>query len=306
MVKKRVESPARADLFVREMFPGCGRRELVRVFQAGGVRVNGRVASKGQRLVAGDEIEVTEAPHPVTDRAPLAQAELPLSVLYEDDSLLAVNKLPGQPTHPLVAAELGTLANAVVARYPECLRASPDVREAGAAHRLDAWTSGVLVFAREPGAWRSLRDQFGAGRVQKDYLALVAGFVAEVIEITAPLARRKTRVIAGGGSVDSLPAHTVVTCVERYPHEGLSLVTCTCTTGRMHQVRAHLAYAGLPVIGDPTYGIAAAPALCAPPGYFLHARRIAFRHPVTGAPVEVQAPLPSERAQLLERLAVAR
>lgn len=299
-MKLRVERGGRADKVLGELVGGAGRRALAEAFAAGRVRVNGRRARKGDPVAPGDEIEVVDA---ALDRRPVPVPG-PLEILHEDAWIVAVSKPPGPPTHPLVAGDRGTLANALVARYPECADASPDPREAGFAHRLDMGTSGAILAARDRDTWRALRAAFHEGRVAKRYLALVVGEVTAAGVVSAPIAhdrgRGGVRVVAdaaGGG----LPATT------RYepigpPRRGFTLLACVPETGRMHQVRAHLAHAGFPIVGDQRYGIVVADA---PPvvGHFLHAAGLALQHPRTGALLVVEAPLPKDREEALRVIA---
>lgn len=299
-MKLRVERGGRADKVVGELVGGAGRRALAEAFAAGRVRVNGRRARKGDAVAPGDEIEVAED---ALDRRPVPVPG-PLEVLYEDAWIVAVAKPPGPPTHPLVAGDRATLANALVARYPECAGASPDPREAGFAHRLDMGTSGAILAARDRDTWHKLRAAFHEGRVRKQYLALVVGEVTRPGVISAPIAhdrgRGGVRVVADDAMGEGLPATTRYEPVEP-PRRGFTLLSCVAETGRMHQVRAHLAHAGHPIVGDQRYGIVVEGA---PPvvGHFLHAARLELVHPHTGAPLVVEAPLPPDRAAALAAL----
>jgi len=297
-VKLVVEAAGRADKVVGEKLGGPGRRALAEAFARGQVRRGGRPLKKGDRVAPGDEIEVAED---AVDRSPVPQPG-PLTVVYEDEWLVAVAKPPGQPSHPLVAGERGTLANVLVARYPECGRASSDPREAGLAHRLDAGTSGVIVAARDPETWRLLRAAFHEGRVSKEYLALVVGEVRRGGVIDAPIAHDRgqggVRVCADPGEAERRRALPAVTRFEPAgpPRGGFTLLRCTAKTGRMHQVRAHLAHIGTPVVGDERYGIAVAGAPSVV-GHFLHASRLTLAHPRTGVDLVLETPLPADRAR---------
>jgi 23S rRNA pseudouridine1911/1915/1917 synthase len=269
---------------------------------AGWVRVDGVRAAKGLRVAAGAEVTVRAAPATGTSLAPVPQPDLALSVLHEDARLLALDKPAGQPSHPLRPGETGTLANALVARFPECAAVGRDVREGGLVHRLDRGTSGVLLAARDMDAYQAARRAFAAGEVAKTYLALVAGSARDGTMDAALVQRGRRSVLAHAGDPDALEALTEWRLIAA--GSGVSLLEVTAKTGRMHQVRAHLAAAGHPLVGDPLYG--------GPDNVggqriehpFLHARSIALPHP-DGGRLEVGAPLPAQRAETLIALGCA-
>jgi 23S rRNA pseudouridine1911/1915/1917 synthase len=274
-----------------------------RVVDDGAVRLNGKRAKKGARVAAGDRVAVLGLlPRPAALR-PIAEPDVPLDVLASDEDFVAVNKPPGVPSHPLRAGERGTLAGALVARFPECADAGADPREAGLVHRLDGDTSGVLVAARNRPAWESLRAAFHDGRARKRYLALVVGTLSgsgtiEMALVHDPGDRRKARVVprdTPGGR----EAFTEYRPIAFAP--GVTLVEAHTSTGRMHQVRAHLAHLGHPIAGDLLYG--GPPPHDGAPGHFLHASWIALPHP-RGGTLEAKAPLPRARLDLLVRLGV--
>ena len=255
---------------------GCSRREAQRHIEAGHVRVDGHLGKKGTLVAAGASVDVTEPLPDAAAFAPVPQPELPLVVLYVDDQLVVVDKAAGQATHPLRPHERGTVANAIVARYPECASASKDTREGGVTHRLDTDTTGILVAARTPAAWTALREAFAQQHVIKTYEALVVGNPPDRGEIRAPLVSRgkKVRALRPGEEwtdlADKTPARDARTDFEVLTRgANVALVRATAQTGRMHQIRAHLAHLGHPLVGDTLYG--------GPPstnGHLLHASRI--------------------------------
>ncbi|HSP18887.1 MAG TPA: pseudouridine synthase, partial [Myxococcaceae bacterium] len=262
----------------------------------GAVRIGGRPPRKGDRTVAGARVEVRlEAEDP----RPVPQPELPLSVLHVDPQLVAVDKTDGMPSHPLQPGERGTVVNALVARYPECADASDDPREGGLVHRLDTLTSGVLLAARDAAAWRALRDAFTERRVEKVYLAVVTGPVADTGDIDLPLRHRGDHVepALGGGGREALTSFQV-----RARAGDAALLEVRIQTGVLHQIRAHLAAVGAPVLGDLAYGGRAHPGL---DRFFLHAARLGWAHPISGARLEVSAPLPSPLPEVLAALGLA-
>jgi 23S rRNA pseudouridine1911/1915/1917 synthase len=210
-------------------------------------------------------------------------------VLREDGPLIFVDKPSGMPVHPLLPGETGTVANALVARWPELPQASLDPREAGLVHRLDIDTSGVLLAAKDRDTWAALRAQFSAGgEAKKIYLALVEGPIADGGEIDLPLAQHGERVRpALPSDADARPARSQFRVVSR--DGARSLVEVRIFTGVMHQVRAHLAAIGAPIVADSLYGGAAEPRLHR---FFLHAESLEVFNPATKATVQVRSPLP--------------
>jgi 23S rRNA pseudouridine1911/1915/1917 synthase len=304
MAKHRVELPAgsctRVDRLLAASLPGLSRRSLRRLLDQGAIRVDGRRARKGEMLSGARvvEIEVPDAPAP----EPAAEPEPAIPILFLDASCVALDKPAGRPGHALRPGESGTVANFLAARFPECLGAGDTPLEAGLVHRLDTGTSGVLLAARDRRAWRELREQFRSGRVAKHYLALVAGSVQAPGEVRRPIephprSRRKVRVLAEGEtSRRARPAATVYR-----PRAGSSratLLEVEIPTGVMHQIRAHLAAIGHPVLGDLLYGGGPVPE----GRHFLHAARLVFDHPRSGARIDVRSPLPADFEAALHRI----
>lgn len=278
-MKITVDAADRVDKALAKQFPEAGRKQLAQLFDDGCVRVAGKLAKKGDRVVAGDVIELSREPVSGDALRPAPDPDVPLVVLLERSDIVVVNKPAGIPSQPLRAGELGTIANGIVHRYPECVAIGDDERDGGLVHRLDIGTSGVLVAARTPEAHRALREAFGAGLVHKDYLALVENRPVSR-ECDAPLVQRGRRVIVD--HTDGLAAYTAFT-VERASTTH-ALVRCVAQTGRMHQVRAHLAHVGAPIVGDELYG---GQPLVGFEGFFLHASRIKLPDATT-----VEAPMP--------------
>jgi 23S rRNA pseudouridine1911/1915/1917 synthase len=315
------DTSSRLDQFVAK-HTGLSRAAAMRLITEGQVLLDGRVGRKGNLVSAGQTVALHEQPRDPKMTPPVPQPELPLDVLYEDAALVAVNKAAGLPCHPLRAGELGTVANALVARYPECARASDSRREGGLCHRLDTFTTGALLAARSPAAWRTLRAAFSSGAVEKEYLALVAGVPgADEFDLALPLlagpgpeGQRRVLVATTPDQMyrrDAMDAYTRFVVKQR--GDRFALVQAYAQTGRRHQIRAHLAHLGLPLVGDELYGgpgpaeLAAlglpAALVEAAAGYFLHAARLQFPWPqATGERVTVDAPLPAARAQLLSAL----
>jgi 23S rRNA pseudouridine1911/1915/1917 synthase len=263
---------------------GLSRPERARVWRCGGVTVNGRpVPAQHVHCYPGDVVEAWY-PEPPSGVAP--EPDLPLRVLYEDEWLLAVDKPAGQLSHPARSEQRGTIANAVAARWG---RHEP-VR---LVHRLDRDTSGVLLFARDAATARSLARQRAQGRLARWYLALVAGRPPASGEIglwLGPDPAHRTRQLAfAQPGASGAPARTSYRVIQYGPDA--TLIAAQLHTGRTHQLRAHCAAIGHPLLGDALYG--------GPPWHgldrqALHAWRTVFQHPATGRRLAITAPLPDD------------
>ena len=284
---------------------GIGRAAVKRAFQLGDVRVGGRRAKASDPVTPGGLVAVELEP-PAGPPAP--EPDAPLRVLLEHPRLLVVDKPAGVAIHPLAPGEGGTLANAVVARYPECAEASPEPREGGAVQRLDLETSGCVVFARDPEAWEELHEALRARQVDKLYQALVLGRVTSGGVLSVPLAQRGGRVVPApdpeaeerlvAKGLHPRPAETHYEVEKAF--ERFTLLRVRIVTGVMHQIRAHLAHLGHPVAGDTQYGgeAAAVPGLAR---QFLHAWKLGLEAP-GGGRVDVESPLPAELERFLATL----
>jgi 23S rRNA pseudouridine1911/1915/1917 synthase len=281
-MKLTIDVADRVDKALARFYPDAGRRQLAGLFDDGAVRINGRRARKGDRVTIGDTVELSREPVHGTALRPAPDPDVPLTVLVERSELVIVDKPAGIPSQPLRAGELGTLANAIAFRFPECVAIGDDPRDGGLVHRLDIGTSGVLVVARTLDSYHALRDAFRAGQVTKHYLAITDRHpVARACD--APLAQRGKRVVVD--LTEGMPAYTEIAALRTGPHH--ALVRCIAQTGRMHQVRAHLAHVDAPIAGDALYGGAPLPGHL---GFFLHARSIAL--PLGGDRLVAEAPLP--------------
>ncbi len=284
---------------------GLGRAAVKRAFALGEVRVRGRRARASDPAEPGLPVEI-DVEAPVGPPAPDEAA--PLRVLAETPRVVVVDKPAGVAVYPLAPGEGGTLANAVVARYPECAEASPSPREGGAVHRLDLETSGCVAFARDREAWDLLHAQLRGRGGDKRYLALAVGRWASGGVCSVPLAQRGGRVVPApdelaadrlaGKGFHARPAETHYEIAARYRDH--TLLEVRLVTGVMHQIRAHLAYLGHPVAADVLYGGAAA-ALPGLSRHFLHAARLALEAP-GGGRLEAESPLPGELRMVLEGL----
>lgn len=272
-----------------------------RLLAEGRVLHNGHRAVKGARVREGDRLVVAGPLPGEAEPGPRPEPELPLDVLHVDAQLVVVGKPAGRPSHPLRAGEGGTVANALVARFPECATAADPVREGGLAHRLDRDTTGALLAARDPATWRGLRRAFSQGLVRKEYLAVAEGELRSARVVERALAHvpgdARRMVCVAEDSPGAQPARSEIqplACAG-----GLTLVRVVARSGRTHQIRVHLASLGHPLVGDLLYG--GPPADPRAPGHLLHAARLELPHPA-GGHLDVQAPLPPDRAALLAAL----
>jgi len=270
--------------------PEVASRALAgRLIGTGAARVTGAPRSKSYRLAAGDEVEVDLQPP-----QPLEAHDLALDVVYEDDDLLVVDKPAGLVVHPAGGVRGATLAHGLVALGA---RGGSDERP-GLVHRLDRDTSGLLLVARNDRAHRLLQRSIRRREIERRYLALVQGAPrSRTGRIEAPIGR--DRRVRTRQSLDTVTPRDAVTWFEtRESLPGRSLLEARLETGRTHQIRVHLAAIGLPLCGDPVYGVAGDLGLAR---QFLHAHRLRLTHPLTGAELDLSSPLPPDLAEALER-----
>jgi 23S rRNA pseudouridine1911/1915/1917 synthase len=277
----------RLDRFIADHVGSRGAAE--RAIEAG-VLVDGERRPKSWRVSAGEQVHL-EAP--ATEQE-LAAEDIPVAIAYEDEHLLVVDKPAGLVVHPGAGRSTGTLVHALLGR----LAGGDDPERPGIVHRLDRETSGLLVVARTDEAYNALQELVRERELEREYLALVRGRPkSRRGRIEAPIGRDRnepTRI--------SLDTESPKEAVTEFEVERLfdrhALLRVKLETGRMHQIRVHLAAIGLPVAGDPTYGVQE-------PGLrrqFLHAARLAFTHPVTGDYLDVESALPPDLAEALARL----
>jgi 23S rRNA pseudouridine1911/1915/1917 synthase len=275
----------RLDAFLRQKLPEYSRSRLQTWIREARVQVNG-ATGKPSTILHGAEQVAVEPAH----LAPLkATAEnIPLSVLYEDAGVVAIDKPAGMVVHAGAGVHAGTVVNALLHRFSLLSTVGGDLRP-GIVHRLDRFTSGVLLVAKTDAAHRDLAAQFQSRKVEKIYLALVEGTLTGSGRIQNPIVRdprnraRMTARLSTGRS-----ALTDWKAIENYA--GFTFLEIRIGTGRTHQIRAHMAALGHPVAGDWLYGGKASPWN----RFFLHAHRLGFRSPATDAPVIVESPLPPD------------
>jgi len=293
------DASKRLDQLLRERFPQCSRARLQEWIRSGGVLVAGLPSRASHTVRAGETIEVEPADPPPLRATP---ETIPLTVLYEDDDLVAIDKPAGMVVHAGAGVRTGTLVNALLGRFGALSGVAGELRP-GIVHRLDRFTSGVLLVAKNDPAHRNLAAQFASRQVEKGYFALVHGFVkAGSGRIDRPIARdpvRRARMTAR--LAEGRAAWSEYRVLRRF--RGFTLLEVKIGTGRTHQIRVHLSSIGHPVAGDTLYGAPATVEGMPPLGrYFLHSHRIRFRLPSTGEEISIESPLPPELESWIAQL----
>jgi len=293
-------TPGRVDRFAADL-TGLTRSHVQKLISDGRLLADERPV-KANAIVAGGAVLRLEIPPPI-DPTPGPEPDIPVSVVYEDDDLLIVDKPAGLVVHPAPGHSTGTLVNALLGRAgPEAFGGIAGVRRPGIVHRLDRDTSGLLMVARNDAAQASLMAQLKARRVKKTYVALVLGSVAAAAgRIEAPIGRDPKHRIRMAVVPDGRAATTGYRVRERFA--GWTLLELDLVTGRTHQIRVHLEAIGHPVAGDPLYGTGTSRR--GPDGLgrlFLHAWRLELTSPSTGKLVRAEAPLPAELETVLADL----
>jgi 23S rRNA pseudouridine1911/1915/1917 synthase len=302
------QSGIRLDVFLSEKLP-LTRTKIKEMIEGGHVSVDGKAPKPSMRLKTGFEIS---GDIPDEEPVDLAPEEIPLAVLYEDIYFLAIDKPADMVVHPSFGHSSGTLVNAVLGYLnkagsgfevigdgvgTECGDAAAGMRP-GIVHRLDKGTTGVILIARDSRTQEKLSGLFKDRDVKKTYRAVVEGTPRwDVLTVDGnigrhPVDRKKMTVLKSGGR----HAATGFKVLERL--EGFSYIEAYPATGRTHQIRVHLNHAGFPIVGDETYGRGAKKSAMRP---LLHAYRIEFVHPVTGAPVAIEAPVPADMNEFVEK-----
>jgi 23S rRNA pseudouridine1911/1915/1917 synthase len=326
----------RLDLFLASVCSDLSRSRIQKLIEEGAARVAGVAAKRSHKVRAGEDVEIEVAEPRAIALEPEA---IPLSVLYEDEHLLALDKPAGLVMHPSPGHGSGTLVNALLHHVREFGGGRGDLSERtfgppnplagvggelrpGIVHRLDRDTSGVLLVAKSDLAHASLSRQMKKRSMRKEYLALAAGVpkvrkgeIAFAIG-RDPRDRKKMKAFrrAEPPPPGAREARTLYEIEREWFALGLALLRCRLVTGRTHQIRVHLAAEGLPVVGDPVYGHPRYDRVRDPllkkrlsefPRQALHAERIAFRHPASNAEMEIVAPVPPDMSDLIAAVETA-
>lgn len=289
----------RLDVWLAHQLSGMSRSRIQQLIRAGFIKINTQMVKESHKIKPGERVEVSIPP---PREIGLKAENIPLNILFDDDSILVIDKPAGMVVHPAAGHDSGTLVNAVLYHCPRLGGIGGELRP-GIVHRLDKDTSGVIVTVKTEKAMASLGSQFKQREIHKEYLAVVRGVffpASGVIKtmIGRHLTDRKKMTAKPKKGRLAITRYETLEKFSQY-----SLVRLFPETGRTHQIRVHLAHLEHPVVGDRQYGKHAADNLPVDVGrQMLHARKICFFHPETGEKLEFTAPLPTDMERLLNYL----
>lgn len=293
------QSGRRLDQAAADLFADFSRSRLKQWILGGQLTVNGEQRRPRDPVVAGERLRLIAEPEP---RVSIAPERIPLSIVWEDDEVLVIDKPAGLVVHPGAGNPAGTLQNALLHHRP----ALAEVPRAGLVHRLDKDTTGLMVVAATETAHAALVRQLEARSVRREYEAVCRGVLTAGGTIDAPIGRHPVDRLRMAVRTSGRPAVTHYRVIRRF--RGHTHLLARLETGRTHQIRVHMAHAGHPLLGDPVYGRLQLPAGATPElidtlrGFrrqALHARRLAFQHPASGETVAFEAELPRDFSHLL-------
>lgn len=282
----------RLDVALKEIFIDLSRERIKDIIESGKVSVNGKTIYKPSfKIKEGFIIKIEDIRFEDNSLQPY---DLPIEIVYEDESILIVNKPPGLVVHPAPSVKGPTLVNVLVGKT----ELAPVNRERpGIVHRLDKDTSGLMVVAKTLQSYNSLIKQMQERRVKKEYIAVVHGIIKSGT-INAPIGRSRvdrTKMVVSPSGRPAITHYELLEIIGDY-----SLVRVTIETGRTHQIRTHLSYIGHPIVGDKVYGRKEDESLISRQA--LHSFRLSFSHPLSGEPLDFSSPIPEDIRNLLERL----
>ncbi|CAI8864670.1 23S rRNA pseudouridine(1911/1915/1917) synthase RluD [Methylocaldum szegediense] len=290
----------RLDQALSELFPDFSRSRLQSWIKSGSVRIDGAVLPPKHRLLGGEHVVLRAT---LEETATVEAQDIPLSILFEDETILIIDKPAGLVVHPAAGHRDGTLQNALLHHAPVLA----GIPRCGIVHRLDKDTSGLLMAAKTLTAHKSLVEQLQARTVHREYLALVQGALTAGGTVDEPIGRHRTDRKRFAVREEGKPAITHYRVAERFPHH--TLLRIKLETGRTHQIRVHMAHIHYPLVGDPIYGGrlkipagASAEQISAIRSFkrqALHAEKLGIIHPATGEYMEWRSPLPADFADLL-------
>ena len=274
---------------------GLSRTTIQSWLKAGLISVNGEVVKSNYKAHSGDEVTILQKEEETITIQP---ENIPLDIVFEDDSLIVVNKPSGMVVHPSKGHYSGTLVNALLYHSNSLSDStSEEIYRPGLVHRIDKDTSGLLVIAKNNDVHQKLAEQIAENKMSREYIAIVDGhFAHETGVVDAPLSRHQTnrlkRVVEKGGK-NAITHFEVLDSFSNY-----SLVSCRLETGRTHQIRAHMEFIKHPIVNDPLYHPKGKNTTEF--GQFLHARTLSFTHPVTGETLNFEVEPPKEFAEFIQ------
>lgn len=282
----------RLDLVLKEIFTDLSRERIKSIIESGKVSVNGRVICKPSfKIKDGFYISIEDITFEDNNLQPY---DLPVEIVYEDKSILVVNKPPGLVVHPAPSVKGPTLVNALVGKT----ELAPISKERpGIVHRLDKDTSGLMVVAKTFQSYDNLVKQMQERKIKKEYIAVVHGIVKSGT-INVPIGRSRldrTKMVVSPSGRLAISHYELLEVIGSY-----SLIRVRIETGRTHQIRVHLSYIGHPIVGDRVYGRKEDESLISRQA--LHSSHLSFSHPVSGEPLDFYSPIPDDIENLLERL----
>ena len=291
------EAGSRLDRFISGRLPEYTRSRIQKLTEDGFVLADGKPAKASHKVRAGETVSLTV---PELRDPDILPEPIPLDIIYEDGDMQVVNKPQGMVVHPAAGNYTGTLVNALLAYCGDSLSGINGERRPGILHRIDKDTSGLLLVAKNDMAHQGLAAQIKAHSLTRAYLALVhGGFRTDSGTVDLPIGRhpadRKKMAVTYHNAREAVTHYRVLERFGRY-----TLLECVLETGRTHQIRVHMAKLGHPIAGDPVYGVKKEP--FSTNGQLLHAYKVGFVHPRTGAYLEFTSPLPDYYEKILKNL----
>ncbi len=295
----------RLDAFAAS-YTGVARSSIVKLIECGNITVNGNKENKNYKLREMDSISI-DFPEP--EKLEAQSEDIPLDTVYEDESIIVVNKPSGMVVHPAAGNHSGTLVNALLYKCADSLSGIGGKMRPGIVHRIDKDTSGLLVVAKNDIAHLALSEQLKTHEISRIYHAIIIGHLKDDAGVVnAPIGRslkdRKKMAVVDAADSKSRNAVTHYKVIENF--NGFSYIQCELETGRTHQIRVHMSYLGHPIIGDPLYGGDKTKFQSENKTLFLgqclHAKELRFVHPITGENMHFECPLPENMELIIKKL----
>lgn len=287
----------RIDSYIAKIYKDLSRSAIQRLISEKKIKVNGKNIKESYKVKKEDEIEITV---PKAKKTDIVAQNIPLTILYEDNDIIIINKPKGMVVHPANGNLDGTLVNAIMSICENSLSGIGGEIRPGIVHRLDKNTSGCIIVAKNDKSHINLSNQLKKHEIKKTYIALVRGIIKEnEATINMPIARDKNDRKKMAVDKNGKEAITHFKVLNRFDNK-YTLLEINIETGRTHQIRVHLSYIGFPIIGDDVYSNGKNKWNIV--GQCLHAKSLDFLHPITGEKIHVEAELPKYFIDILEEL----